>query len=239
MDEEPDDPSFTPRDDTGQKEKAGFKPSSMVDMKPCEDLHRYVVDKFHATTKSKPVLFEEIDLSTYKSTAKVASFLTSEDRLLLWIKLFSIRYFDHLNNGSVENEALENEDRSTKHPSLENEAPKSRKRSTQISKTKHPRSKTKHPRSKTKHPTTRKRSTQNSKTKTLKTRKFGCFVFEIWVLRFRDLGASCFGLRFRVLRFRYYQQQGISCFMARTGVIQLPNQERQNYPTCLCRRKQL
>ena len=41
---------------------------------------------------------------------------------------------------------------------------------------------------------------------------FGCFVFEIWVLRFRsrvlrfrDLGASCFGLRFRVLRFRNYQ----------------------------------
>ena len=32
----------------------------------------------------------------------------------------------------------------------------------------------------------------------------GCFVFEFWVLRFRDLGASCFGLRFRVLRFRYY-----------------------------------
>ena len=33
---------------------------------------------------------------------------------------------------------------------------------------------------------------------------FGCFVFEIWVLRFRDLGASCFGLRSRVLRFRNY-----------------------------------
>ena len=33
--------------------------------------------------------------------------------------------------GSFENEALENEDRSTKHPKLENEAPKSRKRSTQ------------------------------------------------------------------------------------------------------------
>ena len=29
-----------------------------------------------------------------------------------------------------------------------------------------------------------------------------CFVFEIWVLRFRDLSASCFGLRFRVLHFR-------------------------------------
>ena len=49
-------------------------------------------------------------------------------------KLLRIRpYF-----GSFENEALENEDRSTKHPNLENEAPKTRKRSTQISKTKHP-----------------------------------------------------------------------------------------------------
>ena len=37
--------------------------------------------------------------------------------------------------GSFENEALENEDRSTKHPKLENEAPKTRKRSTQ--KTRH------------------------------------------------------------------------------------------------------
>ena len=33
---------------------------------------------------------------------------------------------------------------------------------------------------------------------------FGCFVFEFWVLRFRDLGASCFGLCFQVLRFRDY-----------------------------------
>ena len=31
--------------------------------------------------------------------------------------------------------------------------------------------------------------------------RFRCFVFEFWVLRFRDLGASFFGLRFRVLRF--------------------------------------
>ena len=60
---------------------------------------------------------------------------------LIMISLF----FD----GSFENEALENEDRSTKQPNLENEAPKSRKRSTLNSKTKHPRSKTKHP--KTRH----------------------------------------------------------------------------------------
>ena len=32
----------------------------------------------------------------------------------------------------------------------------------------------------------------------------GCSVSEFWMLRFRDLGTSCFGLRFRVLRFRNY-----------------------------------
>ena len=30
---------------------------------------------------------------------------------------------------------------------------------------------------------------------------------EMWVLRFRDLGASCFDLRFRVLRFRNYLRE--------------------------------
>ena len=34
--------------------------------------------------------------------------------------------------GSLENEALENEDRSTKHPNLENEAPKTSKTKTPI-----------------------------------------------------------------------------------------------------------
>ena len=29
------------------------------------------------------------------------------------------------------------------------------------------------------------------------------------MLRFRDLGASCFGLRFRVLRFRSYHQNSV------------------------------
>ena len=55
MDEDPDDPSFEPGDDPGQKKKTGFKPSSMVVMKPCENLHRYLVDKFHSSTKSKTV----------------------------------------------------------------------------------------------------------------------------------------------------------------------------------------
>ena len=35
-----------------------------------------------------------------------------------------------IGRGSFENEALENENRSTKHPNLEDEAPKTRKRST-------------------------------------------------------------------------------------------------------------
>ena len=47
--------------------------------------------------------------------------------------------------GSFENEALENEDRSTKHPNLENEAPKTRKRSTLDRKRSTLNSKTKHP----------------------------------------------------------------------------------------------
>ena len=42
-----------------------------------------------------------------------------------------------VNLGSFENKALENEDQSTKHPKLQNKAPKSRKRSTQNSKRKH------------------------------------------------------------------------------------------------------
>ena len=48
--------------------------------------------------------------------------------------------------GSFENEALENEDRITKYPNLEKEAPKSRKRSTQKLENKDPKnSKTKTP----------------------------------------------------------------------------------------------
>ena len=96
MDEELDDPSFQPDDGHGSKKKAGFKPSSMVSIQPCEDLQRYTVDKFHSSTRSKTVLFEKIDLAAYKSSAKVASFLTSEERLPLWIKTFMIRYFSHL-----------------------------------------------------------------------------------------------------------------------------------------------
>ena len=50
--------------------------------------------------------------------------------------------------------SFENEDPSTKHPNLENKAPKTRKRSTQDPKTKHPKLENEAPmqKSKTKHP---------------------------------------------------------------------------------------
>ena len=54
--------------------------------------------------------------------------------------------------GSFENEALENEDRGTKYPKLENEAPSIENEDPQISKTKHPNLENEDPK-------TRKRST--------------------------------------------------------------------------------
>ena len=53
-----------------------------------------------------------------------------EKKIKLWWKKFKIKRFA--------SDSFENEDRSTKHPNLENEAPNTRKRSTQDSKTKHP-----------------------------------------------------------------------------------------------------
>lgn len=50
MDEELDDLSSKLDDDHGSKKKAGFKPSSMVSIQPCEDVQRYTVDKFHSST---------------------------------------------------------------------------------------------------------------------------------------------------------------------------------------------
>ena len=65
-----------------------------------------------------------------------------------------------IGRGSFENEALENENRSTKHPNLENEAPKTRKRSTQNSKTKHPNLENEAPKTRKRSTLDRKRSTQ-------------------------------------------------------------------------------
>ena len=81
----------------------------------------------------------------YKATVTTASRTTSN-------------YIGMTENSSFEKETLENEDWSTKHPNLENRAPKTRKRSTQISKTKHPKLENGAPKA-------RKRSTQKSKTK--------------------------------------------------------------------------
>ena len=54
--------------------------------------------------------------------------------VLSWGLYHVIVIESQLVHGSFENEAFENEDRSTEHPNLENEAPKNRKRSTQNSK---------------------------------------------------------------------------------------------------------
>ena len=59
--------------------------------------------------------------------------------------------------------------------------------------------------------------------------RFGCSIFEIWVLRFRDLGASfsrfgCFVFEIWVLRFR---DMGASCFGLRFRVLRF-----RNYHSC-------
>ena len=87
------------------------------------------------------------------------------------------RLFDHSidmliparlpHGGSFENEALENEDRSTKHPNLENEAPKTRKRSTLDRKRRPPNLESEAPKIENEAPKSRKRRPQNSKTKHL------------------------------------------------------------------------
>ena len=108
-----------------------------------------------------------------------------------------------------------------KHPNLENEAPKTQKQSAYRKRSTRKRSTQK----------LENEDPKNLKTKTPKLETGLSFInwlesllliqqesstimnrmqfksttytgFEFWVLRFRDLGASCFGLRFRVLRFR-------------------------------------
>ena len=68
--------------------------------------------------------------------------------------------------GSFENDALENEDQSTKHPNLENEAPKTRKRST-LDRKRRPLN------LENEAPKTRKRSTLDRKRSTQKPKNFG------------------------------------------------------------------
>ena len=68
---------------------------------------------------------------------------------------------------------------------------------------------------------------------------FGCFVFKFWVFRFQVVGASCFGLRFRVLRFRNYHSHSahfprhsiILCTKRRPGSRTRASCEKHNHDT--------
>ena len=58
---------------------------------------KYAIKKFkERTNKQKSVKFEEIDLELYRAAAKCASFATSEERILHWVKTFQFRYFETL-----------------------------------------------------------------------------------------------------------------------------------------------
>ena len=96
------------------------------------------------------------EASTSYSNETIASLW--EENNLLNIRLQELESLNESlrEEGSFQNEALENEDRSRKHPNLKNEAPKTRKQSTQNSKTEHPNLENEAPKN-------RKRSTQNSK----------------------------------------------------------------------------
>ena len=77
-------------------------------------------------------------VGTSYSNETIASLWEENNLLNIRLQELESRNESLREEGSFENEALENKDRSRKHPNLKNEAPKTRKRSTQISKTKHP-----------------------------------------------------------------------------------------------------
>ena len=59
--------------------------------------NKYVIKAFNSKSgKQRKLKFEEIDLSLYKSSAKCAAFMTSEDRILFWVKALQESYFDLL-----------------------------------------------------------------------------------------------------------------------------------------------
>ena len=83
-------------EDVPDDKKCGPKISHMMITEPSTDLNKYLVDKFHPpTTTSKPAL------SLYQPSARCAAFCTSESRLLRWIRVFTNRYYDHLNGGAT------------------------------------------------------------------------------------------------------------------------------------------
>ena len=78
MDEEPNDQSCEPTDNPGPKKRAVFKPSPMVDVRPCDNLHRYLVDKFPSLIKSKTVLFEHQGISSFVARAIIVQLHNKE-----------------------------------------------------------------------------------------------------------------------------------------------------------------
>ena len=58
---------------------------------------KYLIKKFkERTSKQRSLKFEEIDLDLYRAAAKCASFITSEERILHWVKTFQYRYYETL-----------------------------------------------------------------------------------------------------------------------------------------------
>ena len=100
-------------------DKSGLKSApTVVVTQPSADLNKYLVDKFHPpTTSAKPALFESIDLSLYQPSAKCAAFLTSESRLLRWIRVFKTRYFEYLNSDATGYKAVWKEQEAYSSPS--------------------------------------------------------------------------------------------------------------------------
>ena len=96
------------------------------------------------------------EASTSYSSETIASLWEENNLLNIRLQELESRNESLREEGSFENEALENEDRSREHLNLKSEAPKIRKRSTQNSKTEHPNLENEAPKN-------RKRSTQNSK----------------------------------------------------------------------------
>ena len=74
------------------------------------------------------------ETSTSYSNETIASLWEENNLLNIRLQELESRNESLREEGSFENEALEKEDRSTKHPNLKNEAPKIRKQSTQNSK---------------------------------------------------------------------------------------------------------
>lgn len=72
--------------------------SSKIITKPDSSLHRYRIDgNFKSSSKqSRNVQFEQIDNEIYKKEAKLSGFLTSEERIVHWLNVFSHRYFQQL-----------------------------------------------------------------------------------------------------------------------------------------------